>query len=120
MVIKQRITIEIPKTPPSINKYIGRTNRWEYQKDKKDYQKLARLSTLSDRPTKPFKKCKIDITYQFKDKRKRDSNNFDKFLLDFLVESNFIEDDNIFVIEETTSRGRVGKEEKVIIIIEEY
>lgn len=107
----------IPTTPPSINKYIGRTNIFQYQKEKKEFQYLAKLATLKDKPKQPFKKCKIDITYQFKDKRKRDTNNYDKWVMDFLVESGFIEDDNIFVIEETTTRGITNKDGKTIIKI---
>lgn len=113
------MTIEIPATPPSLNKFVGRTNIWQYQKEKKAFQQLARLATLKYKPKEPYKKCKLDITYQFKDKRRRDTNNYDKFVLDFLVESGFIEDDNIFVIEETTTRGTVGKQSKTIIEIEE-
>lgn len=116
---RKKMNIEIPLTPPSINKYIGRTNIWEYHKNKKEFQQIARLTTLKDKPSKPIEHCKIDITYCFKDKRLRDTNNYDKMVLDFLVESGFIKDDNIFVIEETTTRGTTGKEEKTIIKIEE-
>lgn len=103
------IKFNIPVIPPTINKYIGRTNRWEYQKDKKEFQNIARLTTFKHRPKEPIKKCNITLTYYFKDKRKRDPSNFDKFVLDFLVESGFIEDDNYFVIGDFTTRGRVDK-----------
>ena len=65
--------------------------------------------TLKKRPKKPIEKCKITITYYFKDKRRRDPGNFDKFVLDFLVESGFITDDNYFVIKEFTTKGKVDK-----------
>ena len=101
--------LTIKAIPPTINKYIGRTNRWEYQKDKKEFQNIARLMTLKDRPNKPFEKCNITITYYFNDKRRRDPSNFDKFVLDFLVESGFITDDNYFVIKEFTTKAEVDK-----------
>ncbi|HHX69162.1 MAG TPA: RusA family crossover junction endodeoxyribonuclease [Gallicola sp.] len=101
----------IKAIPPTINKYIGRTNRWEYQKDKKEFQNIARLMTLKDRPKQPIESCKITITYYFNDKRRRDPSNFDKFVLDFLVESGFITDDNYFVIKEFTTKAYVDKDD---------
>lgn len=99
--------IILPLIPPTINKYIGRDNRFQYQKDKKEFQKIAKLMTLKDRPKQPIEKCNITITYYFKDKRRRDPSNFDKFVLDFLVESGFITDDNYFVIKEFTTKAFV-------------
>ena len=100
--------IVIPKIPPTINKYIGRTNLWEYQKDKKKYHELVRLVTVGLNPK--IDKCKIKVTYYFKDKRRHDPSNYDKFLLDALVEANIIKDDNYDVIEEYTTTGRYDKE----------
>lgn len=97
--------IVIDELPPTINKYIGRTNFREYQRDKKRYQQLIRMSTIGNNPK--FKKCKIKVIYYFKDKRKHDPSNYDKFLLDGLVEANIIEDDNYNVIEEFTTIGYV-------------
>ena len=100
--------IVIPKIPPTINKYIGRSNIWEYQQDKKRYHELVRLCTIGINPK--FEKCKIKITYYFKDKRRHDPSNYDKFLLDALVEANIIKDDNYDVIEEFTTIGRYDKD----------
>ena len=36
----------IKTIPPTINKYIGRTNHWEYQKDKKEISESIRLQTI--------------------------------------------------------------------------
>lgn len=96
--------IVINGLPPTINKYIGRTNLWEYQKDKKRYHRLVKLSTIGVNPR--YRKCKLRITYYFKDKRKHDPGNYDKFLLDGLVDANIIEDDNYKVIEEYTTIGK--------------
>ena len=93
----------IKKIPPTINKYIGRSNIWEYQKDKKEYHNIVRLSTIGVNPK--FESCKIKVTYYFKDKRRHDPSNYDKFLLDGLVEANIIKDDNYNVIKEFTTEG---------------
>lgn len=94
--------------PPSINYYIGRDNRWQYQEDKKAYHKAVVMSTIGINPK--YKKCKIKVTYYFKDKRRHDPSNYDKMLLDGLVEANVIEDDNYDVIEEFTTIGKYDKD----------
>lgn len=100
--------ITIPKIPPTINKYIGRSNIWEYQKDKKEYHRLVKMATIGINPR--YEKCKIKVTYFFKDKRRHDPSNYDKFLLDGLVEAGIIKDDNYSVIEEYTTIGMYDKE----------
>lgn len=49
----------------------------------------------------------MKVIYYFKDRRRHDPSNYDKMLLDGLVEANIIEDDNYGVIEEYTTIGRV-------------
>lgn len=102
------MTIIIKVIPPTINKYIGRTNIWEYQADKKKIHNLIRLSTIGINPK--YEKCKMKITYYFKDKRRHDPSNYDKMLLDGLVEANIIKDDNYDVIQEFTTIGKYDKE----------
>lgn len=110
--------IIIDKLPPNINKYIGRTNIWEYQQDKHRYHRLVDLSTIGVNPK--IKKCNMVVTYHFKDKRKRDTHNMTKCLLDALVEANIIEDDNYTVLNEYTEKGIYDKgKEFVEIEIEE-
>lgn len=100
--------IIIKAIPATINKYIGRTNIWEYQADKKKIHNLIRLSTIGINPN--YEKCKMTITYYFKDKRRHDPSNYDKMLLDGLVEANIIKDDNYDVIQEFTTIGKYDKE----------
>lgn len=110
--------IIINALPPTINKYIGRTNIWEYQADKKKIHNLIRLSTIGLNPR--YEKCKMKITYYFKDKRRHDPSNYDKMLLDGLVEANIIKDDNYNVIQEFTTIGKYDKENpRVEIELEE-
>ena len=110
--------ITINTIPPTINKYIGRTNIWEYQADKKKIHNLIRLCTIGLNPR--YEKVKMKITYYFKDKRRHDPSNYDKILLDWLVEANIIKDDNYDVIQEFTTIGKYEKENpRVEIELEE-
>ena len=108
----------IKTIPPTINKYIGRTNHREYQKDKKEISESIRLQTIGINPR--YKQCKLKVTYYFKDKRRHDPGNYDKMLLDGLVDSSIIEDDNYDVIKEYTTIGSYDKDNpRVEIEIEE-
>lgn len=110
--------ITIYMIPPTINKFIGRTNIWEYQKAKKQIHQAIKLCTIGINPR--YKKCKMKVIYYFKDRRRHDPSNYDKMLLDGLVEANIIEDDNYSVIEEFTTIGRVdSKEPRTEVYIEE-
>ncbi len=100
--------LTIKTIPPTINKYIGRTNIWEYQKDKKNIHELIKNETIGLNPK--YDKVKMKITYYFKDKRRHDPSNYDKMLLDGLVEANIIKDDNYDVIQEFTTIGKYDKE----------
>lgn len=104
--------------PPTINKYIGRTNRWEYQADKKKIHEAVKMSTIGINPK--YKKCNITVIYYFEDRRKHDPSNYDKMLLDGLVEANIIEDDNYNVIQKFTTIGKYDKiEPRTEVYIEE-
>lgn len=103
-----KITLTLPFVPPTINKYIGRSNIWEYQSDKKKVHNAIKLVTTGKNYN--FSKCKMTIIYYFKDRRRHDPSNYDKFVLDGLVEANIITDDNYSVIEEFTTKGDYDKE----------
>lgn len=100
-----KITLDF--IPPTINKYIGKKNIWEYQDDKKNIHNLVVLETIGNNPR--FEKCNITITYYFADRRKHDPSNYDKMLLDGLVEANIIKDDNYNVIQRFTTIGKYDK-----------
>ena len=62
----------------------------------------------------------MKITYYVIDKRRHDPSNYDKMLLDGLVEANIIVDDNYNVIQEFTTIGKYDKENpRVEIELEE-
>lgn len=93
--------------PPTINKYIGKTNIWDYQNEKKKIHNAVRMSTIGKNPK--YKKCKMTIIYYFKDRRRHDPSNYDKMLLDGLIEANIITDDSYDVIQEFTTIGKYDK-----------
>jgi Holliday junction resolvase RusA-like endonuclease len=103
-----KITLVLPFIPPTINYYIGRDNRWQYQADKKKLHQAVKMLTIGKNYN--INKCKMDITYYFKDRRRHDPGNNEKILLDCLVEANIITDDNYGVITELTTRGSYDKE----------
>lgn len=112
------IKLELPFIPPSINYYIGRDNRFQYQNDKKKLHRITKLITAGKNYN--IEKCKMTVTYYFKDKRRRDPGNYEKILLDCLVEANIIIDDNYNVITEFTTKGDYDKNNPhTEIIIEE-
>ena len=104
----EEIKLVLPFIPPSINYYIGRDNRWQYQKDKKKLHEAVKMITIGKNYN--IEKCKMTITYYFKDRRRHDPGNYEKILLDCLVEANIITDDNYGVITEFTTIGSYDKE----------
>jgi Holliday junction resolvase RusA-like endonuclease len=109
-----KIILEI--MPPNINHYIGRTNWYEYQEKKKEYHRYVKLKTLNINPKPNYKKCEMIVTYHFKDRRKRDTHNLTKCLLDALVEAKIIEDDNYEVLKLYTEKGVYDRKNEFIEI----
>ena len=98
----------IKAIPPSNNKFIGKNQRWQYQSDKKQWARIIQLFCVP-RPKEPLKKSKVTIIYYFKDKRRRDPDNYSgKFILDGLVRSGIIKDDSFDCID-LRLIGRVEK-----------
>jgi crossover junction endodeoxyribonuclease RusA len=84
----------IPFLPPSNNQFIGRENRWEYQKLKKHWAHLI-FFTCIPRPTNPLYDVTVSITYFFPDRRRRDPDNYSgKMILDGLVRAGILKDDS--------------------------
>lgn len=98
-ILGKKYSYEIPHIPPSNNKFIGRENRWEYQKIKKEWAQLIALTCLP-KPRKPIQHAVVRVTYHFKDKRRRDPDNYSgKMILDGLVRAGIIADDSFFCID---------------------
>lgn len=89
--------IVIHEIPPSNNKYMGNSHNFnEYRREKERWHWLIKseLSKLK-KPKQPLKKALVNITYYFKDKRRRDPDNYSgKMLLDPLVKEGVLADDS--------------------------
>lgn len=89
----------IPEVPPSNNRFIGRTNKWEYQTQKKQWAQLIAYCCIP-KPIKPFEKSTVILTYHFADNRRRDPDNYSgKMILDGLVSAGIIKDDSFNCID---------------------
>ena len=87
--------IVINDIPPSNNKYMGNSHNFnEYRREKERWHWLIKCA-LTAKPKKPIEKAIVNITYYFKDKRRRDPDNYSgKMLLDPLVREGILIDDS--------------------------
>lgn len=84
----------IKAIPPSNNQFIGRNERWKYQEVKKQWADLINI-VCRPKPKKPLQKAVVTIAYYFKDKRRRDPDNYSgKMILDGLVRADILQDDS--------------------------
>lgn len=90
----QKFKYIINDIPPSNNKFIGRDARWKYQDIKKQW--AYRINLLCNlKPPQPLKQAVVTITYYFKDRRRRDPDNYSgKMILDGLVRAGVLQDDS--------------------------
>ena len=85
--------------PPSNNQFLGRNARWEYAEQKKLWAQWISVC-CRPRPKAPLLHARVTITYFFKDRRRRDPDNYSgKFLLDGLVAAGILKDDNFQCVE---------------------
>lgn len=88
----------IPEIPPSLNNFIGRENTWDYRNAKTEWLRKVNLFCVP-KPREPLQKAVVTLFFHFKDKRRRDLDNYLKFILDGLTASGIIRDDNFEAIE---------------------
>lgn len=99
----------IPEIPPSMNKYKGRSNVWQYRKDKEEWEEKVAVY-CRPRPKKPIEKSTLTLTYYFKTRIRHDPNNYDgQFITDGLVKAGIIADDSFDNID-LVLRGSHDKE----------
>lgn len=100
----------IPEIPPSNNKFIGRENRWEYQGIKKQWAGYI-AALCCPKPPEPLSHASVTLLYHFRDKRRRDPDNYSgKMILDGLTAAGIIADDsfgciNLFLKAVVDGRG---------------
>jgi len=89
------MTIIAPEIPPSLNRYAGRENSWEYRNEKARWKQLVAWLAKKDRPATPYPKATVRITYYFPDAIRRDPDNYaGKMILDGLTAGGVIVDDS--------------------------
>ena len=85
----------IKNVPPSLNRFVGRKNVWEYRKAKAEWTDTVYNACVADKPDKPPPFALVSITYTFPDRRRRDGDNLAKFILDGLTRAGWITDDDL-------------------------
>ncbi len=116
----QQFNYVIDEIPPSNNKYIGRNARWAYQSEKKRWAQLIQYGCMP-KPKKPLEKAVVELTYFFKDKRRRDPDNYSgKFILDGLRQAGVIADDSFSNIELRLKADFTKEKAATCIKITEY
>lgn len=111
--------IEIAGTPPSINRFIGRLNVHAYRAAKREWDEIVKLTALSKRPSRPFKRARVHIHYLFPDRRRHDAANMEKFITDGLVMAGVIADDNCECMVLTLSGEHKAGERRTIVEVTE-
>lgn len=90
------LKITIKGVPPSLNKFAGRQNAWDYRECKNAWTQKVWAYALKQRPPKPFEHAKVVITYYFPTAARHDADNYaGKFLLDGLTKAGVIVDDDL-------------------------
>lgn len=87
--------IVVYNIPPTNNKYLGNSHNFnEYRREKEEWHWLIKAA-IKEKPDKPYKNATVHITYFFKDRRRRDPDNYSgKMLLDPLVKEGILQDDS--------------------------
>lgn len=113
------MTYTIHQIPPSLNKFAGRENTWEYRGLKQEWKDIVSLC-CRPRPSVPIEKAKVTITYYFPDRRRHDPDNYaGKMILDGLTNAGIIKDDSFDCIELVLRGGYDKKNPRTEIEIQE-
>lgn len=109
--------ITIPEIPPSLNKYAGRLNGWEYRAEKQRWIGLMRTYCKKQ---KPMDKAIVTITYYFPTRHRHDPDNYNgKMLMDGLTDRGVIADDSFDHVELRLRGAHDPKNPRTEIDIEE-
>ena len=99
--MQEIVKIIINEIPPTNNKYMGNSHNFnEYRREKERWHWLIKGAiNRAQKPKNPLVRATVNITYYFKDKRRRDPDNYSgKMLLDPLVREGILKDDSFDVV----------------------
>ena len=116
-----RITLK--GCPPSLNRFAGRENSWEYRAAKKEWTDAViwTVKASKDRPERPYGLADVTIMYYFPTRSRHDADNYaGKFLLDGLTKAGVIVDDDMAHIRLHVAGGYDKKEPRTVITVKEY
>lgn len=103
------IKLAIPMIPPSLNRFAGRKNEWEYRQFKSEWKSM--VSWYCPRHLTPPQRARVTIEYFFPTKGRRDPDNYaGKMILDGLTAAGAIPDDSFGCIE-LLLRGNYDREQ---------
>lgn len=115
------IRLEFPFCPPSVNTYYRRGQSTTYLTKKgKEFKNnmLSHLLGVLKYKEKPLEnRLKVSIELNFKEKRKRDVDNYNKAILDSFNKVIWKDDEQIDEL--TTKKSYGNKENKIVITIYE-
>lgn len=102
---------------------MGRGSRYiqsiQYQEEKQKWEWLVKSAIGKNKPKK-MDKAIVSITYYFKDRRRRDPDNYSgKFILDGLVRAGVLEDDSFSNIDLILKGKYDKKNPRVEVALEE-
>jgi crossover junction endodeoxyribonuclease RusA len=105
----------IPAIPPSLNKFAGRENTWEYRRAKTDWIRLVD-ACCRPRPEQPIEYSLVTLTYHFPDRRRRDPDNYVKFITDGLVRAKIVVDDDFEHMQRYERQGEIDRGSPHVVV----
>lgn len=115
-----RVTIAIPRTPPSLNAWLGKHWRVRHREKAEWELELSALALAAG--LERADRIEAAITFRFRDKRRRDTGNFsstlEKILGDALKRGQFLEDDDHqrFYVREARISPVTGPAETIVVL----
>jgi len=105
-----QIKIVIEAIPPSANNYMGNSHNFNtYRNDKKAWEMLIYAAARDKIPPKPFDKSTVEVVFYFSDAKRRDVDNYIKFLLDGIVKAKIIKDDSFSKVDKLILSGSIDR-----------
>ena len=89
--------ITVHDIPPSNNQYMGNSRNFNiYRREKERWHWLIKSALAKvKKPCEPYERATVHIMYYFKDRRRRDPDNYSgKMILDPLVREGVLKDDS--------------------------